>query len=82
MNEVREGRKGAYKKQGGVQVSDIFRDHVVVVFIGNFLVGGPKVCGWVGFNPRGLPVCDCLSQPQVGKLIRTERRKLDGRLTE
>jgi hypothetical protein len=43
-----QGRKCAYKKQGGVQVSDILGNQVVVVFVTDFLVDGPKVCGRVG----------------------------------
>ena len=61
------GRCGsAYKKQGGVQVSNILRDHAIVMLFSNLLVDGPKVCGRVSLNPRGLPVCDRLLQPGAG----------------
>ena len=45
---TRGGDKRAYKEQGCVQVSDVFRDQVGVVFISDFLVDGPEVCNRVG----------------------------------
>ena len=33
-----------HKKEGGVQVPDVFRDEVIIVFVSDFLVDGPKVC--------------------------------------
>jgi hypothetical protein len=70
---MRKRCKRSYKKQGGVQVSDIFRHHVIVVFVSNFLVDGPKVCDWVGLDPSGFPVRDCPLQPKSRQLIQSEK---------
>ena len=64
---MHKGHNCAHKKQGGVQVSDAFRDQVVVMFVRNFLVDGPKVGSRVSLNPRGFPICDRLFQPKVGR---------------
>jgi len=57
--------KRAYKEQGGVQVPDILGDQVVVVFISNFLVDGPKVCRRVILDLRWLQVRDCTLEPEA-----------------
>jgi len=65
MNRACKRRKLAYKEQGGVQVPDILGDHVIVVFVSNFLVGGPKVCIRVGLDLRRLQICNCSLEPEA-----------------
>ena len=68
-NRMRTGPGRTYKKQGGVQVSDIFRDQVVVMFVSNFLVDGPEVCSGVGLDPSGFQACNCCLQPKAGRTV-------------
>jgi len=63
-NRMRAGHRRAYKKQRSIQVSDVFRDQVVVMFIGNFLVDSPEVRGRVGLSPNGFQACNCFLQPE------------------
>lgn len=65
MYNIGEGRKSAHKQQGGVQVSDIFRDHISVMFVGNLLIDGPKVCCGVDIDGSGFQVLDCFLQPEA-----------------
>ena len=58
-------RKGAYKEQGGIQVPDILGEQVAVTFIGNFLVDGPKICDWVGFDLLRFPACNYTLEPKA-----------------
>ena len=66
VDGTRGGSDCTHKKQGSVQVSEILRGHVMVMFIGNFLVGGPEVCGWVCLGARGFPIFDRQLQPEAG----------------
>ena len=65
VNKIRGGREHAYKNQGGVQVPDILGNQVVVVFISDFLVDGPKVCSWVILELRRFQTCNDFLEPKV-----------------
>ena len=49
----------AYKKQRGVQIINVFANHVIVVLVGNFLVDGPKACCRISLDRLGLQYCNC-----------------------
>ena len=37
------------------------------MFVGDFLVDGPKVRGWVGLGRHWFVIYDCLLQPEAGR---------------
>jgi len=59
-------RDCTYEKQGGVQIFNIFRNHIIVMFVSNLLVDGPKTRCWVGLNRRWFAVIrDRLLEPNA-----------------
>jgi hypothetical protein len=60
-------RKRAYKEQGVIQAPNILGDEVSVAFVGNCLVGGPKVCSRVGLGLLRFPACNCILEPNAKK---------------
>lgn len=74
----------AYKEQGGIQISGISQDQVIIVFVSNLLVDGPEVCCRVDVVRRGSQVRDCLLQPEEEQCRldpRGAHQELEGRPT-
>ena len=67
------GHKHAHKKQGGVQVSEVFRSHVGVTFVSNLLVGGPEVCGWICPDGLGFPIFNRPLQPKQEEMYQSKQ---------
>ena len=53
-----KGSDRAHKQQGCVQVSAVFIEHVAIMFVGDFLIDGPKVCRGVDIGRGGLQLLD------------------------
>ena len=75
-NKRYKRQKRAYKKQGIVQVPRILGDQVIVTFVGNFLVGGPKICDWIGPDFLRPPACNCFLEPVVKRADSDQTRLL------
>ena len=74
MNMTPKSDERAYKEQGGVQVSDVFGNYVVIMFVSHFLVGSPKVCGRIGFGLRRFQIRNRVLKPKEGtESIQTEQ---------
>ena len=54
------GRGFSYENYGYVQVSGMFRNHVIVMFVRNFPVGDSKVRRWIYPGLRRLRTVDRL----------------------
>jgi len=75
-NKKCRGRQSTYKKQGGIQISEILGNQVIVVFVGNLPVDGPKFCGWVGLYLLRFPASNCFLKPRA----KSDRAKFLGNM--